>query len=329
MRFIRTNNADTRFVELCSMLDEYLIKIIGEEKQQKEYNKHNVLADIDNVILLVNGEKPIGCAGLKRVDNTTAEVKRVFITDEFRHHGFGRKMISEIEHLAKNKGYKILLLETGKSLKGAQALYASCGFSLIENYGPYAGLESSVCMKKNIGNYLETERLILRPIKNSDANDIFEYSKNPNVGPAAGWEPHKSIEDTRKIMKDIFIGKENIFGMVLKSSGKIIGSIGLHTDPRRNNPRVLMLGYAMSEYCWGKGLMTEAAKAVIEYGFHELPIDMISCTCYTFNSRSRRVIQKCGFEYEGCLRQAEKRYDGKILDVECYSLLNKNENPGN
>jgi putative acetyltransferase len=330
MKFIRTNNTDTRFVKLCSMLDQYLISVIGEKKQQKEYNKHNVLADIENVILLVDGEKSIGCAGLKRIDTTTAEVKRVFIADEFRHHGYGRKMISEIEHLAKNKGYKILLLETGVPMKSAWEFYASCGFSLIENYGPYAGMDSSVCMKKNIENYLETERLILRPIKDSDARDTFEYCKNPNVGPAAGWEPHKNIEDTRRIMKEIFIGKENIFGIVLKSSGKIIGSIGLHTDPhRRHNPRALMLGYAMSECCWGKGLMTEAARAIIEYGFRELPIDLISCTCYSFNSRSRRVIQKCGFEYEGCLRQAAKRYDGKILDVECYSLLNKNENSGN
>ena len=109
----------------------------------------------------------------------------------------------------------------------------------------------------------------------------------------------------------------------------MIGTVGLHTDPlRRNHPGALMLGYAMSESYWGRGLMTEAAKAVVEYGFRELPIDLISCTCYSFNSRSRRVIQKCGFEYEGCLRQAAKRYDGKILDVECYSLLNKNENSG-
>lgn len=167
---------------------------------------------------------------------------------------------------------------------------------------------------------LETDRLMLRPIKEEDASDIFEYGKEQSVGPAAGWKPHESIEETRAIMKAVFIDKDNIFGMVLKSSGKMIGSIGLMPDPHRNNPEVMMLGYAMSEHYWGKGLMTEAAKAVIEYGFRELPISMISCTCYSINPRSRRVIQKCGFEYEGCLRQGEKRYDGKVLDVELYSL---------
>ncbi len=74
---------------------------------------------------------------------------------------------------------------------------------------------------------LETERLILRPINKDDASDIFEYGCEPNVGPAAGWKPHQNIKETRTIMKAVFIDKDNIFGMVLKSSGKMIGSIGL------------------------------------------------------------------------------------------------------
>jgi len=171
---------------------------------------------------------------------------------------------------------------------------------------------------------MQTERLILRNIVQNDAEDLFEYCKNPNVGPAAGWKPHESIEETRKLMDDIFIGKENVFGMVLKNTKKMIGTIGLIPDPRRTNPRSLMLGYAMSEDYWGQGLMTEAAKAVIRDGFKELPIDIITCTCYTINPRSRRVIEKCGFTYEGCLRHCEQRFDGKILDLECYSLLRAN-----
>ena len=81
---------------------------------------------------------------------------------------------------------------------------------------------------------LETERLILRPINKDDASDIFEYGCEPNVGPTAGWKPHQNIKETRAIMKAVFIDKDNIFGMVLKSSGKMIGSIGLMPDPHRN-----------------------------------------------------------------------------------------------
>lgn len=328
MEFIRTNHTDIRFIKLCSLLDACLQDAMGEEMQRKVYDKQNELVDADDVLLLVDGKKLAGCAGLRKVNATTAEVKRFFVVDECRRQGYGHTMISRIECLARSEGYKVLLLETGAPMKSAQAFYTSFGFSFVENYGPYAGLDTSVCMEKNIERDLETERLLLRPIEEGDARDIFEYSKGPGVGPAAGWEPHGSIEETRNIMKEIFIGKENIFGMVLRSSGKMIGSIGLQRDPYRNHPRALMLGYAMSESYWGRGLMTEAAKAVVEYGFRELPIALISCTCYSFNSRSRRVIQKCGFEYEGCLRLAAKRYDGKILDVECYSILNKNENSG-
>jgi putative acetyltransferase len=168
---------------------------------------------------------------------------------------------------------------------------------------------------------IKTARLLLRHIYKSDAADIFEYGKEPNVGPNAGWKPHANIEETLQVMEQIFVGKENVFGIVLIDSGKMIGSIGLIDDPRRNNPHAMMLGYAMSEHYWGKGLMTEAAQAIIKRAFHELPIDIISCTCYSFNSRSRRVIEKCGFQYEGCLRRAEWQSDGQTMDMECYSLL--------
>lgn len=108
--------------------------------------------------------------------------------------------------------------------------------------------------------------------------------------------------------------------MVLKESGKLIGSIGLVPDHKRINPNVLMLGYAMSPDYWGEGLMIEASKEVIRYGFEVLNLHRISCCCYPFNSRSRSVIKKCGFEYEGTLKDCELRYDGEILDIECYSL---------
>lgn len=152
MNIIKTNNTDSRFKKLCCMLDNYLNDAIGKEKQQKEYNQHNALVDIDDVILLIDGEKLIGCGGIKKVDKDTAEVKRVFVADEFRRHGYARRIVSEIERLAKAEGYKALILETGLPMKSAQRLYTSCGFSFIENYGPYDDLDSSVCMKKNIEN---------------------------------------------------------------------------------------------------------------------------------------------------------------------------------
>ncbi len=167
---------------------------------------------------------------------------------------------------------------------------------------------------------LETSRLLLRHIVTEDAADIYAYCREPNVGPAAGWQPHTSIDETRIIMNDIFIGQEYVFGIILKESQQMIGTIGFLPDPHRQNRDVLMLGYSLSEKYWNKGLMTEAAKAVISLIFKKLPITIISCTCYTTNIRSNKVIEKCGFVYEGCLRQGEKRFDGELMDVNLFSM---------
>ena len=99
-----------------------------------------------------------------------------------------------------------------------------------------------------------------------------------------------------------------------------IGTIGLIADPKRENPRARMLGYALSKDYWGLGIMTEAAKSVISYGFKSPCTDIITCCCYSYNKRSRRVIEKCGFIHEGTLHDGEMRYDGKIFDLECFVI---------
>ena len=167
---------------------------------------------------------------------------------------------------------------------------------------------------------LETERLILRPITDNDDEAIFAYSKNANVGPNAGWKPHESIEETRDIIKSVFLGKESVFGIVLKESNVLIGSIGLIEDSKRDNDKVKMLGYAIGEEYWGNGYVTEAAITVIAHGFRDLNLDLISAYCYPFNKRSKRVLEKLGFEYEGKLKLCEKRFDGLVLDNECYAI---------
>ena len=167
---------------------------------------------------------------------------------------------------------------------------------------------------------IETERLILRTIIESDANDIYEYSKNKNVGIDAGWKPHETIEETKKIMNAVFLDKDNVFGIILKETGKLFGTIGLVTDMMRENDKARMVGYAIDEEYWNKGYTSEAVKALVQYGFDKLKLDLISATCYPYNEGSRRVLKKCGFQYEGCLRQAELRYDGIVLDHECYAI---------
>lgn len=167
---------------------------------------------------------------------------------------------------------------------------------------------------------LHSERLILRPININDCDDIFEYASNPHVGPNAGWKPHESKEETLEIMKTLFLDKDTIWGIMLKDSQKLIGTIGLVDDSKRVNDQAKMLGYAIGEKYWGKGFMTEAAGEVLRYGFNGLQLDLISAYCYPFNKRSQGVIKKCGFIFEGVLKKAEKIYNGDIFDIECYAL---------
>lgn len=168
---------------------------------------------------------------------------------------------------------------------------------------------------------IETERLILRVPSENDAGDMYKYACNPNVGPNAGWKPHTDIDESRTILSR-WAGEGDVMAIVYKADGRMIGSVGLHSDGKRSKTdNVLMLGYVLAEDYWGMGLMTECVKAVLDAAFTQMNLDMVSVTHFTFNMRSKRVIEKCGFKYEGTLRRAWTRFDGAVLDEACYSLM--------
>lgn len=166
---------------------------------------------------------------------------------------------------------------------------------------------------------LETERLFLRPFRESDAEEVFACCRNPNLGNNAGWAPHKTVEESREVLRTVFIGQD-VWAMTLKSTGQLIGSVGIIPDPKRENPGVRMLGYWLDEAYWGKGYMTEAVRAVLDYGFRELRLSLVAASCYPHNKRSQQVLERNGFMYEGILHQAELTYDGKVYDHSCYYL---------
>lgn len=145
----------------------------------------------------------------------------------------------------------------------------------------------------------ETERLILRPWEESDAESLFEYASDPDVGPIAGWPPHKSLEESLNVIKNIFTGAE-CYAICEKSSDKAIGAIELklngHTDMTENDDEC-ELGYWLGKPFWGKGYMPEAATELLRHGFEELGMACIWCGYYEGNAKSRRVQEKLGFSY--------------------------------
>ena len=169
---------------------------------------------------------------------------------------------------------------------------------------------------------LETERLFLRPWQESDAEAMFAtYAQSPVVGPAAGWKPHASIEETRTIIEN-FIKEDETWAVTLRTDRRLIGSLGLHRDAMRSSEiKSRMLGYVLAEEAWGHGYATEAAKRVIAFAFEEMGLETVSVCHFPFNVRSRRVIEKCGFQYVGTLRRTHRRYDDVVLDSCCYSIL--------
>ena len=148
---------------------------------------------------------------------------------------------------------------------------------------------------------LETERLILRPFKQSDLRDFNEYASVPGVGEMAGWKHHETIEKTQEIL-DMFIKEDKTFAIVFKKNNKVIGSLGVEKyglDDKLtefNSYYGREIGYVLSKDYWGKGIMPEAVGAVIKYLFNDLNLDFLTCGYYDFNNQSKRVQEKCGFK---------------------------------
>lgn len=142
---------------------------------------------------------------------------------------------------------------------------------------------------------LETRRLILRPFTPEDAEDVFAYAADPRVGPAAGWPVHKSVEESREIIRTIFTQPWDL-ALVEKASGRVIGSGGLTGRHRQELPGADdEVGYVLSPAYWGRGLVVEAMEAVIAVAFKRLGLDHLWCCRFAGNEKSRRVQEKLGF----------------------------------
>ncbi|MBE6949963.1 MAG: GNAT family N-acetyltransferase [Ruminococcaceae bacterium] len=172
------------------------------------------------------------------------------------------------------------------------------------------------------GIRIETERLILRPWAMDDLDDFYAYASIEGLGQMAGWTPHKSMEESEFIL-DLFIEGKKTFAIELKETGRVIGSVGIEEpDPDPEAEKLgREIGYVLHKDYWGRGLMPEAVKAVVDYCFHVLDYDFLTCSHFDWNLQSKRVIEKCGFQYFSTTR-SETRYDTVENSVN-YILYNK------
>lgn len=158
----------------------------------------------------------------------------------------------------------------------------------------------------------ETERLILRPWLLSDAEDLYQYAKDSAVGPAAGWPPHTSVENSREIIEYI-LSADGTYAVCLKKDNRAIGSIGLMQGKTSNfalPETQAEIGYWIGVPFWGQGLIPEAVRELIRYGFEDLKLEKIWCAYFDGNEKSKRVQEKCGFTYH----HTNKDIHWKVMD---------------
>lgn len=173
---------------------------------------------------------------------------------------------------------------------------------------------------------LETKRLILRAWEETDLEDLFSYASVKGVGEMAGWPHHKTVEDSRSILRGFREDKE-VLAIFHKADRKVIGSLGLHnswtdTDPAYSGLKIKEIGYVLAKDYWGQGLMPEAVHSVIAYCFEELELDGLTCGHFVSNNQSKRVIEKLGFQYVKTTMLNAKAL-GQIFETKRYLLLNK------
>ena len=146
---------------------------------------------------------------------------------------------------------------------------------------------------------LQTERLILRPFTEADAESLYEYAKDDRVGPIAGWPPHTSIENTREVIEYI-LSAEETYAVCLREDNRAVGSIGLMIGERSNIglPETEgEIGYWIGVPFWGRGLIPEAVRELIRHAFDDLGLERLWCGYFDGNEKSKRVQEKCGFVY--------------------------------
>lgn len=165
---------------------------------------------------------------------------------------------------------------------------------------------------------INTPRLLIRPWREIDLNDYYEYASVDGVGEMAGWKHLESIAESKDILQ-VFMTDKNVFALELKSNKKVIGSLGLHTswandDKEYDNLKIKEIGYVLSKTYWGQGLMPEAVNAVINFCFNVLGLDALTATHFVDNSQSKRVIEKNGFTFVTQSEFASERLNKTFLE---------------
>lgn len=150
MDYVRTDGKNEDFIENCRLLDMDLDRRVGRQIKREKYAKFNQLDEIREAIVVYDHGRAVGGGAIRRYDDETVELKRVFVHNEYQGQGIGSRLVSLLIEWAAQLGYRRMILETGELLAESCAVYRKLGFAVIPNYGPYADMPESLCMAKTI-----------------------------------------------------------------------------------------------------------------------------------------------------------------------------------
>ena len=171
---------------------------------------------------------------------------------------------------------------------------------------------------------LVTARMLLRPLRADDASAVFNYARDPEVTQYTQWDAHRTIEDSRRFIEQTIAayqrGENAELAIELKSGKKVIGTCGvinISADHCRGE-----LVFAMAKENWGGGIMGEALKAILAFGYGPLQLNRIFAKVDPDNMKTILVLKRATWQFEGTLRQ-DVKVRGTFRDVKLYSLLKK------
>jgi putative acetyltransferase len=148
LSFVRTDSKNQDFINLVKLLDKELADRDGTD--HSFYAQFNKIDLIKNVVIAYCDGNPVGCGAFKPYNDSTAEVKRMYVPEAVRGQNIASRVLTEIENWARETGFNTCILETGLRQPEAIALYKKMGYQVIPNYGQYAGIENSVCFQKEV-----------------------------------------------------------------------------------------------------------------------------------------------------------------------------------
>lgn len=163
------------------------------------------------------------------------------------------------------------------------------------------------------------KRVIIRDLTFKDFDEFYSFGSNPNIGPNAGWKPFPNEDVARRVLSGYILNK-NVFAIASFEDNKFMGTISIYEECLRKYKYSRTIGFSLDEKYWGQGIMVEAVNLVIDYLFTKAKCEVIEVGHHSDNYQSKRVIEKCGFNFDGRLCKYKTLYDGRLIDADFYSM---------